>query len=115
MKIKFEKPTLGYLCYPLSSNFEKNRKQALKLAKKLCKRHPKLVLILPHLTTHFNEEVSEFRSIYADLVILSRVDIVIIGQEKLNYNESAGSVWESQFSKFINKPIYYANQLLKQD
>jgi len=57
------------------------------------------------------EKAETHRSILADIAIIKKVDLVIIGKP-LNYRESAGCVWEWEISRLFQKEWVTSDYLL---
>lgn len=102
---------LAYMTYPLSSNYRKNRKEALDLSLKIMEKNPDLFIIIAHTTTQTSEKVEKYRSLMFDLAIIQKSDMVILGKP-LDYNESAGCCWEYGYARILKKPIFTAHYLL---
>ena len=106
-----KKPLLAYMTYPLTNDPEGNRKKAEALALSIMVLYPTLTILLAHNSTQYLEKAETHRSILADIAIIKKVDLVILGRP-LNYSESSGCVWEYEISRFFEKEWVTADYLL---
>lgn len=109
--MNLQKPLLAYLTYPLSNNPKGNGNAVERLAIEIMGKNPNLTVIYAHKSTQFSEKVGEFRSIYGDIQLIKKADLLIMGRP-LNYEESSGSVWEYEIAKFFRKPTVTSDYLL---
>jgi len=109
---------LAYLSYPFSDDPKRRTEEVLKLAAKIIKRNPDLVLIIPHIlvdhpkirkaiiSTHGEKLFAKW-----DLALINACDIFIIGA-KLDYKISKGCIWETAFAEWRGKKIVKAEDLI---
>jgi len=104
---------LAYMTYPLTGAPEKYTKEAKALALKILKARPDIVIVFAHVTVDsWIPPKLMRRRILADIELIHRSDFIIEGKE-LDYEESAGAVWEHCIAMFNNKPIYTPAEIIE--
>jgi len=110
---------LAYLSYPYTKPDPETRtREVLELAKKIIKKNPDLVLIIPHIAVDHPELRDAIIENYGDIgftmwdiEIIKRCDLFIVGSQ-VKYSESAGCVWELGLAKTLGKEIVRVEELL---
>lgn len=110
---------VAYLSYPYTSKPQEYSEEIKKLALKLQKKYPDLVLILPHFASNWFKDgikTTDYHAlaIHYDLVYIQRADIFIL-RCSLDYCVSQGMVWEVEFAKLLGKRILEADEMLKKN
>lgn len=99
------------MSYSITNGHSNIKDETTKLANEIMKRHPNLVIMTAINATSPFDEIGEYKSIFADLVLISRCSVFICGKD-YSYSQSSGAIWEMQFAKFLGKPVYTSDYLL---
>jgi len=110
---------LAYLSYPYTRpDPEKNTGEVLELAKRIIRKNPDLVLIIPHITVDHpdirNAVIENYGDIgFAmwDIELIKTCPVFIIGKQ-ITYQESSGCIWELGIAKILGKEILKAEDLI---
>jgi len=108
-----EKPLkVAYLAYPYTDNPSKRTKESLRIAKKLVRKHPEIVPIIPHLHFDvFQDAVDPNWIPVWELKIISKCDMLILCLP-LEYSVSAGMVWEAAYARMAGIPVVDIKELI---
>jgi len=107
----FKKPVLGYLAHSITNGSKNVKQETTDLANKIMAKHPNLILLTAINATSCFDELEGYKSIQADITLISRCDIFVLS-DRLNYSKSCGCTWEFFIAKFLNKPVYTSDYLL---